>query len=266
MSHPMRTFAIALFGAAWAACAAAHEGKLTFAPVLEKVTPAVVNIQATGERAGRHPLFDDPAFRRFFRPRQMPQQSVAGSGVIIDAAKGHVVTNHHLIEGADKITVKLQDRRELSAELIGSDPNTDIALLKIDAEELTALPFGDSKDLQVGDFVIAIGNPFDIGQTVTSGIVSALGRGSLIESGYEDFIQTDASINRGNSGGALVDVDGRLVGINSAIFSPSGTSAGIGFAVPNPHRPRGHRPASGVRRSAARPARRRDRRRDPGHR
>ena len=152
----------------------------------------------------------------------------SGSGVIIDSDQGHVVTNHHVIRGAEKVTVALKDRREFEAELVGSDPGTDIALLKIDADGLKALPLGDSDELQVGDFVVAIGNPFDLGQTVTSGIVSALGRSGFSD-GYEDFIQTDASINRGNSGGAL---EGRLVGINSVIVSPSGVSAGLGFAVP----------------------------------
>jgi len=196
--------------------AGAHDGKLTFAPVLEKATPAVVSIRVDGRR-------------------RSPWSSTGptGSGVIIDADEGHVVTNHHVIRGAEKITVSLKDRRQFEAELVGSDPATDIALLKIEADDLEALPLGDSDALKVGDFVVAIGNPFDLGQTVTSGIVSALGRtGFSRGESYEDFIQTDAAINRGNSGGALVDLDGRLVGINSLIVSPSGTSAGLGFAVP----------------------------------
>lgn len=219
--------------AALATTAAAHDGRLTFAPVLEDVTPAVVSIRTLGPQA-RNPLYNDPFFRRFFPDRDAPRQAIgAGSGVIVDARKGHVVTNHHVIDNAEEIVVELKDRRELKAELVGSDPETDIALLKIDADDLEALPLGDSDDLSVGDFVIAIGNPFNLGQTVTSGIVSALGRrGGFTQGGYEDFIQTDASINRGNSGGALVDLDGHLVGINTAIITPTGANAGIGFAVP----------------------------------
>ena len=235
MLRPMKTLAsmlIATAVAAYAAVAAGHDGKLSFAPVLERVTPAVVNIQVSGEQAVRHPLFNDPNFRRFFRGLPERRNIGAGSGVIIDADKGHVVTNHHVIDGADEITVKLNDRREFAAELVGSDPDTDIALLKIAADDLSEVLIGDSETLAVGDFVIAIGNPFDLGQTVTSGIVSALGRGGFNRDGYEDFIQTDAAINRGNSGGALVDLEGRLVGINSVIVSPSGVNAGVGFAVP----------------------------------
>ena len=237
MNHVVRTLATILLGALCATAglfAAAHDGKLTFAPVLERVTPAVVNIQVTGNRTARHPLLDDPAFRRFFRGLQAPVRG-SGAGVVIDADRGYVVTNHHVIDDADEITVTLKDRREFSAELVGSDPQTDIALLKIDADDLVALPLGDSKQLAVGDFVIAIGNPYELGHTVTSGIVSALGRegGFLRDGGYEDFIQTDAAINRGNSGGPLVDLDGHLVGINSAIVTPSGGSAGLGFAVPS---------------------------------
>jgi serine protease DegQ len=187
-------------------------------------------------RAQPNPLFDDPFFRRFFempdqQQRSVPRQS-AGSGVIIDAERGYVLTNHHVVAQADEIAVTLNDRRRFDAELIGSDPGTDIALLRIDADDLTGLPIGDSDGLEVGDFVLAIGNPFGLGQTVTSGIVSALGRSGLNAEGYEDFIQTDASINPGNSGGALIDLDGRLVGINTAIVSPAGGNVGIGFAVP----------------------------------
>ncbi|MDE0661332.1 MAG: Do family serine endopeptidase [Gammaproteobacteria bacterium] len=196
---------------------AAHDGKLTFAPVLTEAIPAVVSIQV--EQGARR------------RPRSNLGVS-AGSGVIIDAREGHVVTNHHVIARGERITVALKDRRSFEAELIGSDPDTDIALLRIDAENLQALPLGDSDELAVGDLVVAIGNPFGFGQTATSGIVSALGRSGFIRGGYEDFIQTDASINQGNSGGALVDLDGRLVGINTVIVSRSGGSAGLGFAVP----------------------------------
>ena len=156
-----------------------------------------------------------------------------GSGVIIDAAKGYILTNHHVIDKADEITVTLKDRRQFKAKLVGSDRETDIALLRIPAENLTALPLGNSDQLQVGDYVVAIGNPFGLGQTVTSGIVSALGRSGLGIEGYEDFIQTDASINPGNSGGALVNLKGELVGVNTAIVGPSGGNVGIGFAVPS---------------------------------
>ena len=174
-------------------------------------------------------------FRRFFNipemPRQRPRMS-AGSGVIVDAAKGYVLTNHHVVDGADEIAVTLKDRRRFTAELIGSDKATDIALLRIDADDLTDIPIGYSDRLRVGDSVVAIGNPFGLGQTVTSGIVSALGRSGLNVEGYEDFIQTDASINPGNSGGALITADGQLVGINTAIITPAGGNVGIGFAVP----------------------------------
>ncbi len=216
----------------------AHEGKLTFAPALQTVTPAVVNISVSAtQRVARNPLLDDPFFRRFFnvpegaQPQTRRSQSV-GSGVIIDADKGYVVTNHHVIDGADEILVTLQDRRRFEAKLVGSDAATDIALLEIDNDDLVQVVIGDSEKLEVGDFVAAIGNPFGLGQTVTSGIVSALGRSGLIPEGYEDFIQTDASINPGNSGGALVDFEGRLIGINTAIISPAGGNVGIGFAVP----------------------------------
>ncbi|MDX3978159.1 MAG: Do family serine endopeptidase [Shinella sp.] len=157
----------------------------------------------------------------------------AGSGVIVDAAKGYVLTNHHVVDGGTQISVTLKDGRQLSAKLIGSDKETDIALLQIEARNLTAIRVGDSNTLKVGDYVVAIGNPFGLGQTVTSGIVSALGRSGLKIEGYEDFIQTDASINPGNSGGALVSLDGKLIGINTAILSPAGANVGIGFAVPS---------------------------------
>jgi serine protease DegQ len=216
---------------------AGDSGKPTLAPLLREVTPAVVNISVeTRSRATTNPLFNDPFFRRFFdipdQPQSVPQQA-AGSGVIIDADEGYVLTNHHVVENADRIVVTLADRRRFDAELIGSDEGTDIALLRIEAEGLTALEVGDSDALEVGDFVVAIGNPFGLGQTVTSGIVSALGRSGLNIEGYEDFIQTDASINPGNSGGALIDLDGELVGINTAIIAPSGGNVGIGFAIPS---------------------------------
>ena len=214
--------------------AGAAAEKLTVAPVLKEVTPAVVNISVRGRRMRQNPLLDDPVFRRFFNApgrRSVPVQGI-GSGVIIDGDEGLVVTNHHVVNGAEEIVVTLRDRREFEAKLVGSDPGTDVALLRIDAQDLAELPPGDSDSLEVGDFVVAIGNPFGLGQTVTLGIVSALGRSGLGLEGYEDFIQTDASINRGNSGGALVDLDGQLVGMNTAISSPSGGSVGIGFAVP----------------------------------
>jgi serine protease Do/serine protease DegQ len=208
----------------------------TLAPLLEKVTPAVVNIAVKSKAPGQqNPLLADPFFRFFFdAPEQQAQPQIsAGSGVIIDAAKGLVLTNHHVIANADKILVTLKDRRSFLAKLVGSDRGTDIALLRIKPERLTAVPFGDSHALRVGDYVVAVGNPFGIGQTVTSGIVSALGRSGLNMQGYEDFIQTDASINPGNSGGALINLRGELIGINTAIIGPAGGNVGIGFAVPS---------------------------------
>jgi serine protease Do/serine protease DegQ len=209
----------------------------SLAPMLEQVTPAVVNISTEGRtQVMQSPLFQDPFFRRFFdfpeQPRERRTQSL-GSGVVIDAKQGYVITNHHVIEKARTITVTLSDGRSLQAELVGSDPDTDVAVIKIPADDLTALKVADSEALRVGDFVVAIGNPFGLGQTVTSGIVSALGRSGLGIEGYEDFIQTDASINPGNSGGALVNLRGELVGINTAILAPSGGNVGIGFAIPS---------------------------------
>ena len=214
-----------------------ERGVLTIAPLLETVTPGVVNISVRAHvPAQQSPLLQDPFFRRFFGvPDQQPERQVmaAGSGVIVDAEKGYVLTNNHVIEHADDIVVTLKDGRQFKAKLIGTDPETDVALVKIDAKNLTAVPFGNSDNLKVGDVVIAIGNPFGIGQTVTSGIVSALGRSGLGIEGYEDFIQTDASINPGNSGGALVNSKGKLIGINTAIIGPGGGNVGIGFAVPS---------------------------------
>ena len=208
----------------------------TLAPMLELATPAVVNIATEGRvLSRRNPLMDDPFFRRFFdfpqRPRERRTQSL-GSGVVVNAERGYIVTNHHVIDKADAIKVTLRDGRQFQAKMIGSDPETDVAVIQIPAENLTALPLANSDALRVGDFVVAIGNPFGLGQTVTSGIVSALGRTGLGIQGYEDFIQTDASINPGNSGGALVNLRGELVGINTAIIAPGGGNVGIGFAVP----------------------------------
>jgi Do/DeqQ family serine protease len=211
-----------------------RSGLPTLAPMLAHVTPAVVNISVQSRAAIEdNPLLRDPFFRRFFNlPEQQRQEVAAGSGVIVDAQQGLVITNHHVIKDARQIAVTLKDRRQFQAKLVGADPATDIAVLKIEAASLTALRLGDSDQLSVGDFVVAIGNPFGLGQTVTSGIVSALGRTGLHIEGYEDFIQTDASINPGNSGGALVNLRGELIGINTAIIGPSGGNVGIGFAVP----------------------------------
>jgi Do/DeqQ family serine protease len=226
-----------MLAAAPRAAEATAAGKMavpTLAPVLKEVTPAVVNIAVLSPSPlENNPLYQDPFFRRFFNLPDKPKPQVsAGSGVIVDAAKGYVLTNHHVIKDATQMVVTLKDRRQFDAKLVGTDPGTDIAVLKIEPRNLTALKLGDSDTLSVGDFVLAIGNPFGLGQTVTSGIVSALGRSGLDIEGYEDFIQTDASINPGNSGGALVNLAGELVGINTAIIGPAGANVGIGFAVP----------------------------------
>jgi Do/DeqQ family serine protease len=208
----------------------------SLAPMLKSVTPGVVNIAVKGRQRIQNPLLEDPFFRRFFNVPQGQQNyaetQATGSGVIVDAAQGYVLTNAHVIANETSIAVTTKDNRRFAAKLVGRDTETDVAVLKINSEQLTAVPLGDSDKLQVGDFVVAIGNPFGLGQTVTSGIVSALGRSGLGIEGYEDFIQTDASINPGNSGGALVDLKGDLVGINTAILAPGGGNIGIGFAVP----------------------------------
>jgi Do/DeqQ family serine protease len=209
----------------------------SLAPMLTNITPGVVNIAVKGQVREQNPLLQDPFFRRFFNLPQGQgyedrETQAAGSGVIVDAAQGYVLTNAHVVENETSITVTTKDNHKYSAKLVGRDADTDVAVLKIEAGHLTAVPLGDSDKLQVGDFVVAIGNPFGLGQTVTSGIVSALGRSGLGIEGYEDFIQTDASVNPGNSGGALVDLHGNLVGINTAILAPGGGNVGIGFAVP----------------------------------
>ena len=210
----------------------------SLAPLVEKTRPAVVNIATKGRaNVQNNPLLNDPFFRRFFQDfGNIPQHretSSLGSGVVIDAAKGFIVTNHHVIEGADEIQITMHDGKEFEATLVGSDPEADVALLKVKMKNLTDISMADSDKLRVGDFAVAIGNPFGLGQTVTSGIVSALGRTGLGIEGYEDFIQTDASINPGNSGGALVNLKGELIGINTAIIAAGGQgNVGIGFAIP----------------------------------
>jgi Do/DeqQ family serine protease len=213
----------------------------SLAPMVKRVSPAVVNVATRGtikEKPGqRNPLLDDPFFRRFFdvppdaKPRERQFQS-AGSGVIVDAKNGYIITNFHVIENASEITITLLDNRSFSAKVVGSDEGADIAVLQAKQPNLIAMNLGDSSHLEVGDYVVAIGNPFGLQNTVTAGIVSALGRSGINPEGYEDFIQTDASINPGNSGGALVNLRGELVGINSAILSGSGGNIGIGFAIP----------------------------------
>jgi Do/DeqQ family serine protease len=213
----------------------------SLAPMVKRISPSVVNIATRGtikeQQGQRNPLLDDPFFRRFFdvppdsKPRERQFQS-AGSGVIVDAKNGYIITNYHVIENASEITITLLDNRTFSAKVLGSDEGSDIALLQSKQPNLVAMSLGDSTRLEVGDYVVAVGNPFGLQHTVTAGIVSALGRSGINPDGYEDFIQTDASINPGNSGGALVNLRGELVGINSAILSRSGGNIGIGFAIP----------------------------------
>ncbi len=207
----------------------------TYAEAVQRAMPSVVNVFSSKEvRESRHPLLNDPIFRRFFGdqlPDEAQRASSLGSGVIVSAS-GYVLTNHHVVEAADEIEVALADGKKLLAKVVGNDPDTDLAVLRVNAENLPAISFGSSETLRVGDVVLAIGNPFGVGQTVTNGIVSALGRTGLGINTFENFIQTDAAINPGNSGGALIDANGNLIGINTAIFSRSGGSMGIGFAIP----------------------------------
>jgi Do/DeqQ family serine protease len=235
--------AAAVSAPAYAAAPAADAAPMpTLAPMVKRVSPSVVNIATRGtikEQPGRSPLLDDPFFRRFFdappdsKPRERQFQS-AGSGVIVDAKNGYIITNHHVVENASEITITLLDNRTFSAKVIGTDEGADVAVLQAKQPNLVAMPLGDSAKLEVGDYVVAIGNPFGLQHTVTAGIVSALGRSNINPeaNGYEDFIQTDASINPGNSGGALVNLRGELIGVNSAILSRTGGNIGIGFAIP----------------------------------
>ena len=206
----------------------------SLAPMLQRVTPSVVSVHS--KQRIRNPFADNPVFRRMYPnvPLERFNESL-GSGVIVDAQRGYVLTNHHVIEGAAEVSVTLSDGRTLKADFVGSDADTDVALMRIPVQDLRAIPLANSGNLQVGDFVVAVGNPFGVGQTVTSGIVSAVGRSNLPGVGFQNFIQTDASINPGNSGGALVNLKGELVGINTASFNPQGSMAGnigLGFAIP----------------------------------
>jgi S1-C subfamily serine protease len=216
-------------------------GYPSLAPLLKRVTPAVVNVAVISEVSlADHPFLTDPAFREFLEqfdidpptPEELRRRESVGSGVIVDARRGVVLTNAHVIEDARDITVTLKDRRSYKARLIGRDPGTDVAVLRIMPLDAPDLPFADSNGLEVGDFVLAIGNPFGLGQTVTSGIVSAVGRTGIADDSLGELIQTDASINPGNSGGPLIDLAGRIVGINTALIGPSGGNVGIGFSVP----------------------------------
>ncbi len=240
IAGPALIFAVPAY-AAGPAPAAEAAPMPSLAPMVKRVSPAVVNIATRGtikeEPGQRNPLLDDPFFRRFFdtppdsKPRERQFQS-AGSGVIVDAKNGYIITNHHVVENASEITITLLDNRSFTAKVIGSDEGADIAVLQAKQPNLIPMALGDSTRLEVGDYVVAIGNPFGLQHTVTAGIVSALGRTGINPDGYEDFVQTDASINPGNSGGALVNLRGELVGINSAILSRSGGNIGIGFAIP----------------------------------
>jgi Do/DeqQ family serine protease len=225
---------------AWCVCSAAmaqsnaNRQMPSLAPMIEQISPAVVNISVSGKIDVNNPLAQDEFFRRFFQlpPDGRQQVQSAGSGVIVDAEQGYILTNHHVVENADRISVTLLDNRSMNARVVGTDRGSDLAVLQVTAPNLAQMPLGNSDDLRVGDYVVAIGNPFGFSHTVTSGIVSGLSRNGINPGGYEDFIQTDASINPGNSGGALVDLNGELVGINSVIVSRGGGNIGIGFAIP----------------------------------
>jgi serine protease DegQ len=226
---------VAVLQSAAPATPPAGASTLSYSDAVRRATPAVVNIFTSKEiHAPRHPLLNDPVFRRFFGdqlPDDAQRAASLGSGVIVSAS-GYILTNHHVVESADEIEVALADGKKLLAKVVGNDPETDLAVLQVDSDNLPAISFGSSEALRVGDVVLAIGNPFGVGQTVTSGIISALGRTGLGINTFENFIQTDAAINPGNSGGALIDATGNLIGINTAIFSRSGGSMGIGFAIP----------------------------------
>jgi Do/DeqQ family serine protease len=232
---PPRPGAAVATGQSAPAMAPAGARASSYSDAVQRATVSVVNISSSKEiRAPRHPLLNDPLFRRFFGdqfPDEAQRASSLGSGVIVSTS-GYVLTNHHVVEAADEIEVTLADGKKLLAKLVGNDPDTDLAVLRVDAGNLPAISFGSSDALRVGDVVLAIGSPFGFSQSVTSGIVSALGRSGLGINTFENFIQTDAAINPGNSGGALIDTAGNLIGINTAIFSPSGGSMGIGFAIP----------------------------------
>jgi len=231
-------------GLLWVLCGAPASAQIpdlntgrvpTLAPLVREVTPAVVNISVQGRVREDNPLYQDPLFREFFNvPKQLEKEvNATGSGVIVDVQRGYVLTANHVVANATAVQIRTKDGRKFAGRVVGRDAPTDIALLQIrEPAGLKAIALGDSDALQVGDFVIAVGNPFGLGQTVTSGLVSALGRTGLGKHGYEDFIQTDAAINPGNSGGALINLRGELVGINTAIISPGGGNVGIGFAVP----------------------------------
>jgi Do/DeqQ family serine protease len=234
LGHPLHALLVALTWLAAAAHAQLPAEVPSLAPMIERVSPAVVNISISGRVTFSSPYADDPLFRPFLPERGERPVRSSGSGVIVDSQQGYVLTNHHVVASADRITVTLFDGRSMEASVIGTDEQSDIAVLKIEADGLAQIEFGDSNRVRVGDFVVAIGNPFGLSHTVTSGIVSGLGRNSISpdDQAYEDFIQTDASINPGNSGGALVGLTGELLGINSAILSRSGGNIGIGFAIP----------------------------------
>src|SRR5437660_5266628 len=232
---PARSSAAPAFTQSAPAMLVSTSRSASYSDAVQRAPASVVNISTSKEiRSPRHPLLNDPVFRRFFGdqlPDEAQRASSLGSGVIVSTS-GYVITNHHVVEAADEIEVTLADGKKLLAKLVGSDPDTDLAVLRVDTENLPAITFGSSETLRVGDIVLAIGSPFGFSQSVTSGIVSALGRTGLGINTFENFIQTDAAINPGNSGGALIDANGNLIGINTAIFSRSGGSMGIGFAIP----------------------------------